>query len=157
MLNAAGGEVGALVELLEARTEAVIVLVRSDVSLRALSRRGAVHVRPVPLSLADVALLARARGEGEARAERVFARSEGCPCVVAALLDGRVPPGPPLTPPLQRLMAHLEQGGASLPELAALVDLTEHDTLDLIEPLMARGVVWSSPSGELLFGALGPA
>ncbi|GDX81838.1 hypothetical protein LBMAG42_36490 [Deltaproteobacteria bacterium] len=156
VLDAAGGEAGPLVELLEARTEAVMVLVRSDVSLRALSRRGAVHVRPVALTLAEVTLLARLRGEPPARAERVYARSEGCPGVVTALLDGRVPPGPPLTPELQRLMAHIEQGGASLPELAALVDLTEHHTLNLLEPLMARGVVWSSPSGELLFGALGP-
>lgn len=155
VLDAAGGEVSGLVELLEAPTEAVMVLVRSDASLRALSRRGAVHVRPVALTLADVTLLARFKGESGARAERVFARSEGFPGVVTALLEGRVPPGAPLSPPLQRLMAHLEQGGATLPELAALVDLTEHHTLNLLEPLMARGVVWSDPSGEILHGALG--
>lgn len=156
VLDGGGVEEEPLVTLLEARTDAVIVLVRSDVSLRALSRRGAVHVRPVPLTLADVGLLARVRGEAPGRAERVFVRSEGRPGVVTALLDGQLPTGLPLSAAAERVLVRLAQGSATLPELAALVDLTEHHTLDVLEPLMERGVVWSSPSGEQLYGSLSP-
>lgn len=137
---------------LEGRTEAGLVLVRSATHLPALARRGAIHVRPVPLTRAEVAQLASDLGRGGEVVETVWQRSHGRPGVAVSLLHGHVPV-PELEARQVQLLERLEAGAAALRELAELVDATEHQTLDLLEPLLETGVVWSSPEGAQLYGS----
>ncbi len=153
LVDASGANADALRDALDVATEASLVLVRADLPARWLSRRGAVHVRPVALSAAEVGLLAVSRGVGTQRVNRGFERSGGRPGVAIELLHGQVPVGEPLTRIQERLVSRLEEGGARLPELAALTNLTEHHVLDALEPLMLRGMVWSTPEGGELFAS----
>lgn len=137
---------------LEGRTEAGLVLVRASVPVRSLARRGAIHVRPVALSRAEVASLSAALGLGSERVQRAWERSRGRPGVAVALLHGQVHV-PELSEQQERLLGRLEEGPVRLPELAALVDATEHQTLDLLEPLLEAGVVWSGADGAELQGS----
>ncbi|MSQ02331.1 MAG: serine/threonine-protein kinase PknK [Myxococcales bacterium] len=151
LIDADGADADAIRDALDVATEASLVLVRADVPVRWLSRRGALHVRPVALSAVEVGLLAASLGVGTDRVNRGFERSQGRPGVAVDLLRGEVPGGEPLTRLQERLVSRLEQGGTRLPELAALTNLTEHHVLDALEPLMLRGMVWSTPEGSELF------
>jgi hypothetical protein len=84
--------------------------------------------------------------------ETVWQRSHGRPGVAVSLLHGHVPV-PELEARQVQLLERLEAGAAALRELAELVDATEHQTLDLLEPLLETGVVWSSPEGAQLYGS----
>jgi hypothetical protein len=152
LIDADGATKAELQEVLEVATEAGLVLVRASVPVRVLARRGAVHVRPVPFTRSEVAVLSAALGLGVDRVQRAWERSRGNPAVTVALLHGHVPL-PELTPAQARLLGRLEEGPARLPELATLLDATEHQTLDLLEPLMESGAVWSGPEGAELFGS----
>lgn len=153
LIDANGAEEDALREAVEVATEASLVLVRADAPARWLSRRGALHVRPVALSASEVGLLAASLGVGTDRVNRGFERSQGRPGVAVALLHGEVPAGEPLTQLQERLVCRLEEGAAHLSDLASLTNLTEHHVLDALEPLMLRGVVWSTREGGELFAS----
>ncbi len=152
VLDADGLDVQVLRAALEPPTDAGLVIVRASVPVRALASRGLVHIRPAAFGRSDVALLSAALGHGSDRAESAYERSRGHPAVAVALLQGHVAV-PELTPPQARLLGRLEEGSARLPELAGLVELTEHQTLDALEPLFEAGVVWSGPDGAELYAS----
>lgn len=143
----------AFAELVPATTEAGLVLVRASVPLGGGTRTQVLHIRPVPLSRVELGVLAQVLGVGADRVQRSFERSQGRPGVAVALLHGLVLAGPPLDPVQEALVARLEEGGGGLGELAGLVGLTEHAVLDRLEPLFARGMVWSTPEGDRLYAA----
>jgi hypothetical protein len=139
-------------EALDVRIDAGLIAVRARAPVPALARRGAVHVRAVPFTRANVAYLSQALGLCNDRVQRAWERSQGHPAVTVSLLHGEVP-DVPLTELQARMLHRLEEGPARLAELAGLVDLTEHHALDALEPLMEVGLVWSNPEGTELYAS----
>lgn len=156
VIDAEGVALPDLLDGLAPRTDAGLVLVRASTPARALSRRGAVHLRPAALDPDDLLVLGEALGATPAAAADAATRSQGRPGVFLDLIAGVVPPGPELDAVQDRLLDRLERAEARLPELAELVDLPETAVLDRLEPLMERGLVWSNAAGDALYGARAP-
>ncbi len=145
-----GGAVGSeelLLQLLRAPASALI-LVRSDRPMLALARRGARHIQPPPLSLDEVTFLIDALDLDRHRAETVHRRSGGLPGAVQGILTPILASS--LTPLAQSVLQNLRSGALTVPVLARRLALGEHRLLDLVEPMIDRGLVVASADGVWL-------
>ncbi len=125
-----------------------LVLVRSDRPLLSLARRGARHLHPCPLTLDDITLLIENLGHDRHRAEAVLRRSSGMPGAVQGIL---APVSlQTLTTVAQKVMQHLRTGALTVPVLARRMELPEHQVLDIVEPMIDRGLVAASADGVWL-------
>jgi hypothetical protein len=80
----------------------------------------------------------------------LWTRTRGLAGAVACVLaGGDLSPHPPAGPEAL-ILNRLRVGPAGLPELATVSGLREHRVLDLLEPWMIRGAVWSSEDGATL-------
>ena len=144
--GAPGGE-SLLLQLLLAPASALI-LVRSDRPMLGLARRGARHLQPPPLSLEEVTALLDSVGQDRHRAEVIHRRSAGLPGAVHGILSPV--PVASLSPTARTVLENLRTGALTVPALARRMDLGEHALLDLIEPMIDRGLVVASADGVWL-------
>ncbi len=137
---------------LERWGECTLVLVRARTPVRALARNGAVHLRPTPLAVEDLALLLRARRRDPGEAPELWRRTRGTPAAVNLALTGRDPLPRKLDPLAADLLTRLRDAPSTLEALAATTGTPEHTVLDLLEPCFATGAAWCSDDGATLYG-----
>lgn len=125
-----------------------LILVRSERPLRALARRGARQLRPPLLTCDEVTALVRGLGHDERKAEAVWRRSAGLPGAVHGILHAA--PIATLPAPMQAVMEHLGGGAVTVSALAKRMRLGEHALLDIVEPMIDRGLVAASSDGAWL-------
>ncbi len=147
MDGAAASSEAALMRLLMAPACA-LVLVRSDRPLRSLARRGARQLQPPRLANQEVSFLVRSLGHDERRAEAVWRRTAGFPGAVQGILNPVAVST--LAAPMQAAIEHLRSGALSVSTLAQRMQLGEHALLDLVEPMIDRGLVAASADGAWL-------
>lgn len=144
--GAPGGE-SLLLQLLLTPASALI-LVRSDRPMLGLARRGARHLQPPPLTRDEVTLLLDGLGHDRHRAELIHRRSAGLPGAVHGILSPVAMES--LTPVAQRIMQNLRSGALTVPVLARRMEIREHSLLDIVEPMIDRGLVVASVDGVWL-------
>lgn len=147
------GLVDALAEALR-RPPPALVLVRARGPIPELARRGARLLSPPPLARTDVVALLRAADADPRHAIDLHRRTAG----LAGAIHGAIHPPdapPPAAAPIARALA---DGALPLPALAQALALSEHRTLDLVEPLIDLGVLAASDDGlEIALAAGRPA
>ncbi len=144
--DAEGGE--SLLQQLILTDTPVLVLARVERPMLSLARRGARHLTPPRLSLEEATLLLEAMGYDANRAEVLHRRSAGLPGAIQGLLAPTPLAG--LSASARKVLQHLHNGAVTVPGLAALLELREHQLLDLVEPMMDRGMVVASADGMWL-------
>jgi hypothetical protein len=144
--DAAGSE--ALLQQLIMAEAPALLLARSDRPMLSLARRGARHLTPPRLSMAETTTLIDAMGHDPSRTEAVYRRSAGLPGAIQGLLSPTTLNA--LTPVARQVLQHLNRGALTVPGLAVLLQLREHQLLDLVEPMIDRGMVVASADGMWL-------
>lgn len=144
--DATGGE--ALLQQLILCEGPSLILARTDRPMLSLARRGARHLSPPRLSFDETTTLVEALGQDRSRVEGLYRRSSGLPGAVQGLLSPTTVSG--LSPIARRVIEHLNRGALTVPGLAALLELREHQLLDLVEPMIDRGMVVASADGMWL-------
>lgn len=125
-----------------------LILVRSDRPLRALARRGARQIRPPLLTCEEVTALVQGLGHGRRKADAVWRRSAGLPAAVHGILQPT--PIATLPAPMRGVMEHLGGGAVTVSALAKRMNVGEHALLDIVEPMIDRGLVAASSDGAWL-------
>lgn len=126
-----------------------LVLVRADRPLMRVARLGGKHLRLPPLGPEDVGRVLEALELDRRRAEELHRRSQGHPGTLMALLSGGAP-AEDLPGDARRALAELAGGRAGVFDLAERMGLGEHRLLDVVEPLIDRGLVVASSDGAWL-------
>lgn len=143
----ATGSDAMLLRLLSAPA-AGLILVRSDRPMPALTRRGARHLSMSVLTLDDIALILESCGHARHRRETVLRQSSGLPAAIQWILNPV--PTPSLPPMAQKVMEYLRAGTLTVPSLSQRLDMPEHQVLDIVEPMIDRGLVAASIDGVWL-------
>ncbi len=141
---------------LDRAADSSLVLVRARSPVRALARRGAVHIRPSLLAESDIAFLLRASGRDPGAAADLWRRSRGAPGAVMAAIRGLDTTPAGLSPLAASLLDLLRAGPTSLPSLATRAGVGEHVVLDALDPCFASGAAWASDDGATLYAASSP-
>ncbi|RME24226.1 MAG: serine/threonine-protein kinase PknK [Deltaproteobacteria bacterium] len=132
---------------LMARRPPGLVMVRAERPVPALLTLGARHITPPPLTVDEVALMLG--GDDIDRIREIHALSGGRPGAIRIIV-GRTDLPSDLSPRERRILQATSQGPVPVAQLAADLDLGEHDLLDLAEPLFDRGLLAESEDGVFL-------
>jgi hypothetical protein len=129
----------------------VLCLVRASQPLLPLARLGARHLSPPALQPGEVARLMRLYRYDPAQAEALQRATRGLPGAVTGQLRRGGPVA--LSAPERRLLAAAAGQPAPIPELARSLELSEHELVDLAEPLLDRGLLVELEDGASLMTA----
>lgn len=127
-----------------------LCLIRSERPLMPLTNLGARHLSPTPLELHHIQLTLAAADQDVARAPEILERTRGRPGAVAGYVQPLARGLVGLTPRQQELLRVTASNAVPLPELSALMDLSEHELLDLAESLLDRGLLVEVQDGYAL-------
>ena len=128
-----------------------ITLLRAESPPPASSR--SVCVRPARLSEADLAKMLSSAGLLQSSAPDIHRMTRGHPGVVRDDIRHRGLPSD-LTTAQRSLLAAVSTEPRSLYVLARCLGLSEHDLLDLAEPLLERGLLEARDGGAALLAVL---
>lgn len=148
-LDARDEEVPGVAARLFTRRVPGLVLVRAERPLPALINLGARHVAAPALREADIALLVQHQGLDPDDAPELLRLSGGRPGALRAVLSRRALPGD-VSAPERQLLLETSEGPVSVVELATRLQLSEHDLLDVADPLLDRGLLAESADGVFL-------
>jgi biotin operon repressor len=145
-----GREVLRFAARLLAEQPPALCLIRSERPLMPLTNLGARHLSPTRLELHHVQLMLAAADQDVARGPEILDRTRGRPGAVAGYVQPLARGLVGLTPRQQELLRVTATNPVALPELSALLDLSEHALLDLAEPLLDRGLLVEVQDGYAL-------
>ncbi|MFZ5480056.1 MAG: serine/threonine-protein kinase [Myxococcota bacterium] len=128
-----------------------LVLVRADRPLLKLARLGARHICPSALTPEDVSRVLEALQLDRRHADDLHRRSRGSPGALMGLLSD-APDPEALDPVARTVLGSLAGGPLTVPALADKVGLSEHRLLDVVEPMIDRGLVSASADGAWISG-----
>lgn len=140
-------EAEAMALRLFARRLPALVLVRAGRPLPRLLALGARHITPSPLQLADIESMMVQAGHDPSGAHSLVLMSGGRPGTLLALMERELMPGD-ISERERQVLLSCGRGPLSVGELARRLDLSEHDLLDLIDPLFDRGLLLESQDGS---------
>ncbi|NOY27982.1 MAG: serine/threonine-protein kinase PknK [Oligoflexia bacterium] len=123
-----------------------LILIRSDRPLPALLSLGARHVSPVPLSLHETELLMVHLGHDPAQAAELHKLSGGRPGALKTLLGRDALPSD-ISGRERDILLAASRGPAAIIDLARRLNMKEHDLLDIVEPLLDRGLLTETRDG----------
>ncbi|MED5373634.1 MAG: serine/threonine-protein kinase [Myxococcota bacterium] len=119
----------------------VLVLIRSERPLMPLTNLGARHLSPSPLQLPHVRLLLSSADQNLERAGEIHERTRGRPGAVVGYLQPPSRGASGLNPQQIELLRITASEAVELPVLAQMLEIGEHELLDLAEPLLDRGLL----------------
>lgn len=140
-------EAESLASRLFARRLPGLVLVRAPRPMASLLALGARHITPSPLGIEEIETMLVHAGHDPAGAPPLLEMSGGRPGTLRALLDREAMPGD-ISDRERQVLLSCGRGPLGVTELARRLDLSEHDLLDLIEPLFDRGLLLESSDGS---------
>jgi len=145
-MDASTPEVAQLAARLHALRPPGLVLVRAARPIGPLLALGARHISPPPLSEEEVELLLLHLGHDPTRAPELRRLSAGRPGALLILLHRHELPSD-ISDRERQLLLAASRGPIAVTDLATRMSLGEHDLLDLVEPLLDRGLLSESPDG----------
>lgn len=149
LLDAEAGEGARLAARLYARKVPGLVLLRSERPATPLLALGARHLSPAPLTVPEVAILLEHLGSTDADAADLHSLSGGRPGALRAIVARRDLPGD-ITGREREVLLATARGPVPVSALAQELSMGEHDLLDLVEPLLVRGLLGETADGVAL-------
>lgn len=143
--NAAGAE--SLVVRLVTEQPLCLALIRADRPMTRIARLGGRHLCPGTLGLEDVTRVLEGLALDRRRADELHRLSRGSPGALMGLVTGAVLPDD-LNPLAQQVLQMLANGPTLVASLAERIGMSEHRLLDIVEPMIDRGLVTASPDGS---------
>ena len=96
---------------------------------------------PAPLTEEHIAQLLRQLGRPESQAGAISRRTKGLPGRIYEALTHQMQDVHQLGPLEKRLLEAMDQGKASVQELALVLDIGEHAVVDIAERLVDSGII----------------
>ena len=124
-------------------------LVRARKAYASLEEMGWTHIRVVPLSKPEIQTILSWFGEGLDRLDQIHQESQGHPAAVWAHL-GFTEELKPINDSRLRLMASLSEQPRSIELLSRQLGISEHQLLDLAEPMLEQGLLIELDDGRYL-------
>lgn len=145
-MDAANEGVPHLATRLFARRVPGLILVRAPRPIGALLTLGARHLSPSPLSVEETELLLLHLGHDPAAAADLHQASGGRPGALKTLLGRQAMPVD-ITDREREVLLFASRGPVPIVDIARRMSVGEHDLLDLIDPLLDRGLLAESADG----------
>ncbi|MCK6505392.1 serine/threonine-protein kinase [Myxococcota bacterium] len=123
-----------------------LILVRAPRPIGALLTLGARHLSPSPLSVEETELLLLHLGHDPATAAELHLVSGGRPGALKTLLGRQAMPAD-ISDREREILLFASRGPVPVVDIARRLDLGEHDLLDLLDPLLDRGLLAESADG----------
>lgn len=149
LLDADAADGARMAARLYARKVPGLIMLRSERPVPALLSLGARHLSPAPLSVPEVAALLEHLGARDADAADLHSLSGGRPGALRAIVARRDLPAD-ISDREREVLLATARGRVEVRTLAAELSMGEHDLLDLVDPLLERGLLGESDDGAYL-------
>lgn len=144
--NAPGAE--SLVVRLATEQPLCLALVRADRPMMRIARLGGRHICPSTLGPEDIARVLEGLALDRRRADELHRLSRGSPGALMGLVTGAATDG--LDPVANQVLTLLASGPTLVASLAERIGLSDHRLLDIVEPMIDRGLITASADGSTL-------